>query len=60
MENQWIERPMDAPVSTQKLGTLRIKANATRLTITAVTVEGDGLFLLRNVKLMPLSESSPP
>ncbi len=46
--------------ATQKLGTLRIKANATRLTITAVTVEGDGLFLLRNVKLMPLSESSPP
>lgn len=46
--------------ASQTLGTLRIKANATGLNMSALTVEGDGLFLLRAVKLVPLSESTPP
>ena len=46
--------------SSQTLGTLRIKANATGLRMSALTIEGDGLFLLRAVKLVPTSESSPP
>ncbi len=46
--------------ASQTLGTLRIKANATGLHMAALTVEGDGLFLLRSVKLVPLSETSPP
>jgi hypothetical protein len=46
--------------ASQSLGTLRVKANATGLSMTALTVEGDGLFLLRAVKLVPLSEPSPP
>jgi hypothetical protein len=46
--------------SSQTLGTLRVKANATGLRMSALTIEGDGLFLLRAVKLVPTSESSPP
>ena len=46
--------------TSQTLGTLRIKANATGLNMAALTVEGDGLFLLRSVKLVPVSEASPP
>jgi hypothetical protein len=42
--------------ASQALGTLRVKANATGLDLGALTVEGDGLFLLRAVKLIPLSE----
>jgi len=45
--------------TSQTLGTLRVKANATSLTMAALTVEGDGLFLLRAVKLVPTSEASP-
>jgi hypothetical protein len=39
--------------SSQTLGTLRVKANSIGLNLTAVTVEGDGLFLLRGVRLVP-------
>jgi hypothetical protein len=46
--------------ASQSLGTLRVKANATGLSMTALTIEGDGLFLLRAVKLVPLGEASPP
>lgn len=46
--------------ASQTLGTLRVKANATGLRMSALTIEGDGLFLLRAVKLVPTSESSPP
>lgn len=46
--------------ASQTLGTLRVKANATGLHMGALTVEGDGLFLLRAVKLVPTSETSPP
>lgn len=46
--------------TSQTLGTLRVKANATGLNMAALTVEGDGLFLLRAVKLVPVSETSPP
>jgi len=46
--------------TSQSLGTLRVKANATGLRMTALTVEGDGLFLLRAVKLVPLGDSPPP
>jgi hypothetical protein len=42
--------------ASQVLGSLRVKANATGLNLGAVTVEGDGLFLLRAVKLIPVSE----
>jgi hypothetical protein len=45
-----------ADFASQALGTLRVKANATDLNLRALTVEGDGLFLLRAVKLIPLSE----
>ena len=45
-----------ADFSSQSLGTLRVKANATGLNLGAVTVEGDGLFLLRAVKLVPTAE----
>ena len=46
--------------ASQTLGTLRVKANATGLRMSALTIEGDGLFLLRAVKLVPTSEASPP
>jgi hypothetical protein len=46
--------------TSQTLGTLRVKANATGLKMAALTVEGDGLFLLRAVKLVPTSEAPPP
>ena len=46
--------------ASQSLGTLRVKANATGLRMTALTVEGDGLFLLRAVKLVPLGDPPPP
>jgi hypothetical protein len=34
---------------------LRVKANSTGLNLNALTVEGDGLFLLRAVKLVPVA-----
>jgi hypothetical protein len=40
---------------SQSLGTLRVKANSTGLSLGALTVEGDGLFLLRAVKLVPVA-----
>jgi len=46
--------------ASQTLGTLRIKANATGLNMAALTVEGDGLFLLRSVRLVPLGEPATP
>jgi hypothetical protein len=42
--------------ASQVLGPLRIKANSTGVQVGALTVEGDGLFLLRAVKLIPISE----
>ncbi len=42
---------------SQTLGTLRVRANSTNLNLGAITVEGDGLFLLRCVKLVPVSSS---
>jgi hypothetical protein len=43
--------------ASQSLGTLRVKANSTGLNLNALTVEGDGLFLLRAVKLLPVAAS---
>ena len=43
--------------ASQTLGTLRVRANSTNLSLGAITVEGDGLFLLRCVKLVPVSSS---
>ena len=44
--------------TSQNLGTLRIKANSTGLNLSALTIEGDGLFLLRGVKLVPVAPES--
>lgn len=44
---------------SQSLGTIRIRHNATGLDLQALTVEGDGLFLLRCVKLVPIASESP-
>jgi hypothetical protein len=46
--------------TSQTLGTLRLSANAITLRLSALTIEGDGLFLLRAVQLVPTSDSNPP
>lgn len=42
--------------SARSLGTLRLGPNASRLHLTATEVKGEGLFLLRAVKLIPVAE----
>ncbi|MGI8601943.1 MAG: hypothetical protein ACR2OZ_02980 [Verrucomicrobiales bacterium] len=44
--------------ASQTLGTLRVKPNAIGLNLNALTVEGDGLFLLRCVKLIPVAANA--
>ncbi len=45
--------------SSRSLGTLRLRANATNLRITATEVAGEGLFLLRAITLIPVAEAAP-
>ncbi len=46
--------------TSQTLGTLRVTAHATSLRLSALTIEGDGLFRLRAVKLVPTRDSNLP
>ena len=44
--------------TSQSLGTLRVSGNAAGLSLAALTIEGDGLFLLRGVKLVPIADDT--